>query len=80
MRIVSASWYDRAVDEFGRAKRLLTFALGGTAVGLAVAGSADKTVGGVVVVASWLVAIAALHRAGRAGSVRRDERAETGNP
>jgi hypothetical protein len=60
------------VDDFGRAKRLLAGALGATALGLAVAGSVDKTLGGGLVVVSWLVAIAALHRAGRAGSVSRD--------
>lgn len=73
MRVGRASWYEEGVDDFGRAKRLLVLALGGTALGLGVAGSVDKTVGGGVVIVAWLVAIAALHRAGRAGSVGRDD-------
>lgn len=40
----------------------------GIALGLAIAGSADKSVGGAIVLASWLVGVAALHRLGRAGS------------
>lgn len=44
----------------------------GIAVGLAVAGSVHKTVGGVIVLAAWVLGVAALHRLGRAGSQPRD--------
>lgn len=50
-----------------KTKRLLLGACGGIAAGLAVAGSIDREVGGVVLLASWLAAVAALHRLGRGG-------------
>jgi hypothetical protein len=59
------------VDVFERAKPPLLLAAVGIAVGLAVAGSVEKTVGGVIVVAAWVLGIGALHRLGRAGSTRR---------
>ena len=55
-------------DPFERAKRPMLGAALGIALGLAIAGSADKSVGGAIVLASWLVGVAALHRLGRAGS------------
>jgi hypothetical protein len=54
-----------------KARRLLVVACGVVAVGLAVAGTADPTTGGVVVLAGWLAGVAALHRLGRAGSAPR---------
>ena len=60
------------MDDFERGKKLLVGAGAGMALGLAVSGSLDKLTGGVIVVVSWLVAIASLHRLGRAGSVKRD--------
>jgi hypothetical protein len=41
-------------------------------VGLAVAGSFDRTTGGVILLVGWIAGIFGLHRLGRAGSVRRD--------
>jgi hypothetical protein len=51
-----------------RAKRLLLLACAIVAAGLAVAGTADPTTGGVILVAGWLAGVLALHRLGRAGS------------
>jgi hypothetical protein len=58
-------------ESWRRAKRLFVAAAGAIALGLAVAGSVDQRVGGLLLVVGWLVAIAALHRLGRAGSSRR---------
>ncbi|MBS2014416.1 MAG: hypothetical protein JST00_16125 [Deltaproteobacteria bacterium] len=55
-------------DPFERAKLPMLGAAVGIAAGLAIAGSVDKTSGGAIVLASWLVGVAALHRLGRAGS------------
>ncbi|AKV01499.1 hypothetical protein AKJ09_08162 [Labilithrix luteola] len=56
-----------ASDAFGRAKRQLVIAAAGIALGLGVSGSLDRTAGGVLVLASWLLGIVALHRLGRSG-------------
>jgi hypothetical protein len=53
--------------DFESARRLYLFAAGAIAAGLAVAGTLNQTVGGVLLVVGWLVAIAALHRLGRTG-------------
>ena len=58
-----------AVTE-ARARRLLAMALAVTAIGIAIAGTMDRTAGGVLVVAGWLALIASLHAFGRAGSTR----------
>ena len=55
---------------FDRAKRLLTLAAIGITGGLAIAGSVERTAGGVILLAGWAIGIIALHRLGRAGSVR----------
>jgi hypothetical protein len=60
-----------APHPFEAAKRLLVLACFGIAGGLAVAGTVDRTTGGVLLLAGWLTAIAALHRLGRAGSESR---------
>jgi hypothetical protein len=65
--------YEEAMDAFDRARRMLVAATGVMAVGLAIAGSVDRTAGGAIVVVAWVLAIASLHRLGRAGSVRRDD-------
>jgi hypothetical protein len=65
-------WYDREVDAFDRARRMLVASAGVMALGLAIAGSIDRTAGGAIVVGAWVLAIASLHRLGRAGSARRD--------
>jgi hypothetical protein len=51
-----------------RARLLLALAAAGSAVGVAVAGSASPTTGGVLIVASWLAFLYALHAFGRSGS------------
>ena len=48
--------------------RLVVAAAVLVAVGLSIAGSASQTVGGVLLVAGWLLFIFALHRYGRVGS------------
>lgn len=70
-------WYDEGVsarddlvnERFERAKLPLLGAAFGIALGLAVAGSVERTAGGAIVLASWVLGVAALHRLGRAGSV-----------
>ena len=57
-------------DHFARAKLPMLAALGLVSLGLAVAGTIDKTVGGVLVVSAWALGVVALHRLGRAGSSR----------
>lgn len=53
---------------FERTRVLFLAAAVGVAVGLAVAGTVDKTAGGVIVVAAWVFGVASLHRLGRAAS------------
>jgi len=55
---------------FAGARKILVYAAAALALGLAVAGALDRTTGGVIVLASWLGGIGALHRLGRAGSER----------
>ena len=55
---------------FARAKLPMLVAIGLVSLGLAIAGTLDKTVGGVLVVAAWALGVVALHRLGRAGSYR----------
>jgi hypothetical protein len=56
---------------FEKAKKHLVVACAAIALGLAVAGSLDRTTGGVILLIGWLTAVASLHRLGRAGSERR---------
>jgi hypothetical protein len=58
-------------EPFERAKLPMILAAVGIAGGLAIAGSVEKTMGGVIVLGAWVLGIAALHRLGRAGSVDR---------
>jgi hypothetical protein len=72
---------------FERAKLPMVIAAVGITLGLAISGSLDRTparagdpapsvpFGGAVVLAGWVVGIAALHRLGRAGSMDRSARA-----
>ena len=58
-----------AIDaRWEQAKRLFVGSLLGLAVGLGVAGSLDQTIGGLIVVAAFGLAVVSLHRLGRAGS------------
>ena len=41
-------------------------------LGVAVAGSVDRTTGGVLMLVGWIAGVMGLHGMGRAGSVRRD--------
>lgn len=58
-------------EPFERAKVPMALAAVGVAGGLAIAGSVEKTAGGAIVLAAWVLGIAALHRLGRAGSSSR---------
>ena len=51
-----------------RARRALALATLVTAGGLAVAGTVDRTLGGVITVAGWVVLVFALHALGRAAA------------
>ena len=55
---------------YARAKRSFTMAVLAIAGGLAVAGTLDRTTGGVILLAGWIGAIVSLHRLGRTGSNR----------
>ena len=63
-----ASKPDGGDAAFGRARVLFLAASIGVAAGLAVAGTIDKTAGGVIVVAAWVFGVASLHRLGRVAS------------
>jgi hypothetical protein len=70
------------LEPFERAKLPMILAAVGVAGGLAIAGSVERTAGGAIVLAAWVLGIASLHRLGRAGSVKpevRDGKPETGD-
>ncbi|MCL2726549.1 MAG: hypothetical protein FWD69_19185 [Polyangiaceae bacterium] len=54
-------------ESFRRAKRLFVIAAAGIVLGLAMSGSFDRTAGGVLLCASWVLGVIALHRLGRSG-------------
>ena len=54
---------------FDRAKLPMLLAAVGVVGGLAIAGSVERTAGGAIVLAAWMIGIVALHRLGRAGSL-----------
>ncbi len=56
---------------FEHARTRFLVACGAIVGGLAIAGSLDRTTGGVIILCGWLGGIATLHRLGRAGSERR---------
>ena len=67
---------DQVKEPFERAKLPMVIAGFGIVIGLAVAGSIEKTTtgaGGAIVLASWVLGIGALHRLGRAGSTPREK-------
>ena len=55
---------------YAAAERLYVLAAAGVVVGLAIAGSLDRTIGGIVFLAAWAAAVRMLHRLGRTGSER----------
>ncbi|MDB5220582.1 MAG: hypothetical protein JWO86_8509 [Myxococcaceae bacterium] len=62
---------DESADAtFAKAKLPMVLAAVGVTGGLAIAGSVERTAGGAIVLAAWVVGIFALHRLGRAGSSR----------
>jgi hypothetical protein len=60
-------------EPFERAKLPMILAAVGVAGGLAIAGSVERTAGGAIVLAAWVLGIASLHRLGRAGSMNRQQ-------
>ncbi len=56
---------------FEQARTRFLVACAAIVSGLAIAGSLDRTTGGVLLLAGWLGGIATLHRLGRAGSEKR---------
>jgi hypothetical protein len=58
---------DPSPERFRQGKTAFLVALAVITVGLAVAGSVHREVGGGIVLAGWALALAALHRLGRAG-------------
>jgi len=77
---VSAGAEEQEDEPFARARRMLVGAATAIAAGLAIAGSVERTVGGVVVAVGWVLAVGALHRLGRAGSRRSDLAAKNDDP
>ena len=61
---------EEASSPFNRSKRHLFWACAVIALGIAVAGSVDRSTGGVLLLAGWLMGVGTLHRLGRAGSDR----------
>ncbi|HVJ90744.1 MAG TPA: hypothetical protein VM580_13145 [Labilithrix sp.] len=65
---VSARGTGAPPEAFERGKRHLVVACAAIAGGLAIAGSIDRTSGGLLVLIGWFTGIIALHRIGRSGS------------
>jgi hypothetical protein len=57
---------------YDSAKLRFVGACGAIAAGLAIAGSIDRSTGGVIVLLGWIGGVATLHRLGRAGSDREE--------
>ncbi|MBX3234312.1 MAG: hypothetical protein KIT84_21600 [Labilithrix sp.] len=63
-------------ETYDGAKLRFVGACAAIAGGLAIAGSLDRTTGGVIVLCGWIAGVATLHRLGRAGSDRTSDRAK----
>jgi hypothetical protein len=72
MRGVSEAKTDDREKIYETKKRQYLVAITLVTLGLAVAGSVDRTTGGVLLLAGWSAGILGLHRLGRAGSRPRD--------
>lgn len=57
---------------YEQAKLRFVGACAAIAAGLAIAGTLDRSTGGVIVLLGWIGGVATLHRLGRAGSARLD--------
>lgn len=68
-----------ATDAYGRAKRLFAAAAGVIALGIAVAATAERTLGGGILLAGWALGLVALHRLGRAGGAHAHDVASGGD-
>jgi hypothetical protein len=72
MRGVSEAKSEDREKLYEATKRRYLGAIALVTLGLAVAGTLDRTVGGLILLAGWIAAIMGLHRLGRAGSRPRD--------
>lgn len=72
MRGVSEAKTDDREKLYETTKRHYLVAVVLVTLGLAVAGSVDRTTGGVLLLLGWSAGIMGLHRLGRAGSNPRD--------
>jgi hypothetical protein len=64
---------ERRGSAYAKTKRLFAASASAIALGLGIAGTFDRDVGGAVLLGGWLLGIASLHRLGRAGSSPRSE-------
>lgn len=71
MRSVSEAKTDEPDRAWESTKRRYVGAAALVTLGLAVAGSLDRTTGGVILLVGWVGGIFGLHRMGRAGSTPR---------
>ncbi len=53
--------------DYAKARRAYAVAIMATALGVALAGTIDRSFGGAVVLAGWTACVWSLHRLGRAG-------------
>ena len=72
MRSVSEAKPDDSEDFYEKTKRRYLGAAALVILGLAVAGSVDRSTGGVILLVGWIAGILGLHRLGRAGSAPRE--------
>jgi hypothetical protein len=72
MRDVASVNSEQGDRVYETTKRMFVGFTATIAVGLAVAGTLDRTTGGVILLVGWLGCLLGLHRMGRAGSTPRD--------
>jgi hypothetical protein len=71
MRSVSEVKTDESEQAWETTKRRYLGAAALVTLGLGIAGSLDRTTGGVILLVGWIAGIFGLHRMGRAGSTPR---------